>query len=110
MQRSSKLLALGLVLFLGACSVAEGKFLEKVSGKTMSDGTDDMGKFSSDGKTFGDATFAITFTEATDENTGIYSGKDGGTPISYTIKTTDGKTGTMTLKLDGAPSQNITLK
>ena len=95
MQRSSKLLALGLVLFLGACSVAEGKFLDKVSGKTMSDGTDDMGKFSSDGKTFGTGADAMTFTEATDENTGIYSGKDGTDVYTYTFKTTDGETGTV---------------
>ena len=36
----------------------------------------------------------LTFTEATDENTGIYSGKDGTDVYTYTFKTTDGKTGT----------------
>ena len=92
MQRSSKLLALGLVLFLGACSVAEGKFLDKVSGKTV---VELAQKFSADGKTFGTGAEILTFTEATDENTGIYSGKDGTDVYTYTFKTTDGKTGTV---------------
>ena len=53
MKNSSKLLALGLVLFLGACSAAEGDFLKKVENKTMVDSTQSalsFGTFSADGK------------------------------------------------------------
>ena len=100
MKNSLQLLALGLVLFLGACSVSPDAFLESVKGKTVYMGTDatgqENGTFSSDGKTFDGA----KFVEMVDATTGSYtaSGKDGDVTISSTmsIHTTDGKTGTWT--------------
>ena len=97
MKNSSKLLALGLILFLGACSLVDDKFLDKVKGKTAHvRGTNvEIGTFSSNGKRFdwvvspaGDPT--MIFIEASDENTAKYRLPDGS--IS-TIKMADGKMG-----------------
>ena len=57
MKNSSKLLALGLVLFLGACSLSaeDTAFLDRVKGKTAyEEATHDtkVGVFSSDGKEY----------------------------------------------------------
>ena len=104
MKNSSKLLGLGLVLFLGACSAAEGDFLKKVEGKTAffdAAHTEEFAKFSADGKSFG-ADPAATFVEATDDSTATYSltipadGTDPAQKIVVTITTADGVTGTMT--------------
>ena len=101
MRNSSKLLALGLVLFLGACSAAEGDFLKKVEGKTAyadKDYASKIGAFSSDGKKFtpeGSVGQAVTFSKATDENTADYTVTISGTEYVYTITTTDGKTGSV---------------
>ena len=100
MKNSSKLLALGLVLFLGACSVSPDAFLESVKGKTVYMGTDATGQengiFSADGKEIAGA----KFVEMVDATTGSYtaSGKDGVDTFSMTVSihTTDGKTGTYT--------------
>ena len=114
MNISSKSLGLGLVLFLGACSVTEGKFLENVKGKTMyadAKMTTEclIGTFSADGKTFGDNITSpkFTFVEASDDSTATYSyttpavGLAPEMKMVYTIKTTDGKTGTMSITVDG---------
>ena len=102
MKNSSKLLALGLVLFLGACSAAEGDFLKKVEGKTayssettQNDGTK-VGTFSSDGKTFTFAGLSLKFDKATDDSTADYTISVAGQSATYVIKTTDGKTGNIT--------------
>ena len=100
MKNSSKLLALGLVLFLGACSAAEGDFLAKVQGKTVAEMQQ---KFSADGKTFGEAPYAFKFTEATDENTGSYTLTVEGQTSTYTFTTTDGKTGTILMTGETVP-------
>ena len=96
MKNSSKLLALGLVLFLGACSAAEGDFLKKVEGKTAyadKDFASKIGAFSSDGKklTIEGAPEAGVFSKAIDENSAEYTL----TGTILTLMTTDGKTGTM---------------
>ena len=100
MKKSSKLLALGLILFLGACSLVDDKFLDKVKGKTankvvIAPPDEPIGTFSSNGKSFdwvvspaGDPT--MIFIEASDENTAKYRLPDGS--IS-TIKMADGKMG-----------------
>ncbi len=97
MKNSSKLLALGLVLFLGACSAAEGDFLKKVEGKTayssettQNDNTK-VGTFSSDGKTFTFSGFSLKFDKATDDSTADYTASIAGQSVTYVIKTTDGK-------------------
>ena len=112
MKNSSKLLALGLVLFLGACSATEGDFLKKVEGKTAySDGayTQEMFAFSSDGKSYGDGENSpkFTFVEASDADTATYTFSEDGQNMTMTIKTTDGKTGSMG---DSTDSQPIYLK
>ena len=100
MNISSKLLGLGLVLFLGACSVTEGKFLDKVKGKTASMliGNAEIGTFSEDGKKFTWKTYpgsgyeAMKFIEAIDENTATYSLSETQTS---TIKMANGKMGNL---------------
>ena len=101
MKNSSKLLALGLVLFLGACSAAEGDFLKKVEGKTayaleaMTD-VSKIGSFSSNGKEFTPVIGEkVTFSKADGENTADYTVTVSGTEYIYTITTTDGKTGSL---------------
>jgi len=110
MRNSSKLLALGLVLFLGACSAAEGDFLKKVENKTAYLGTDatgdNMGTFSADGKTLGEGDGKMTFVEASDDSTATYKGGDAAVKLEvvYSFKTSDGKSGTMAVtsyKVDG---------
>ena len=106
MNISSKSLGLGLVLFLGACSVTEGKFLDKVAGKEAYEFTVSpapvsvlIGTFSEDGKKFTWKTYpgsgyeAMEFIDAIDENTATYSLSETQTS---TIKTIDGKMGTIT--------------
>ena len=101
MKNSLQLLALGLVLFLGACSVTEktteDKFLDKIKDKTAyenattQDNTTKYGTFTADGKTFtfSDGSGVLPFVKATDENTGEYAlGTD-----TLTITTSDGITG-----------------
>ena len=117
MKNSSKLLGLGLVLFLGACSAAEGDFLKKVEGKTASNVATDnqpasvIGKFSTDGKTFSQGEATMTFSEATDENTGLYTGTMEGETFGYTFKTTDGATGTFfQTGFEAESKSDITLK
>ena len=112
MKNSSKLLALGLVLFLGACSAAEGDFLKKVEGKTAYNDaayTQEIFTFSSDGKSSGDGENSpiFTFVEASDADTATYTFSENGQKMTTTIKTTDGKTGSMS---DGTFSQPIYLK
>ena len=124
MKNSLQLLALGLVLFLGACSVSPDAFLESVKGKTMYSAAtmlpaNEMGTVSADGKTF----IGLKFVEMVDATTGSYtmSGKNGDDTISHTrsIHTTDGKTGTLTHtaytlngedKMDLIPAADRTVK
>ncbi len=104
MKNSSKLLALGLVLFLGACSLSaedEG-FLGKVKGKTAysnattQDDTSKIGVFSADGKEFDPAIGeTVKFDGTTDANTAKYAVTVSGTELVYTITTADGKTGSV---------------
>ena len=106
MKNSLQLLGLSLVLFLGACSTTEESFLDKVKGKTVyADAlfTDAGPSFSADGKTFQEY---YKFVSSSDGNTAIYSDTYG---VTYTIKTTDGKTGTI-LHGPGSNPENITLK
>lgn len=100
MKNLLQVLALGLVLFLGACSTAEGSFLKKVesktaySDKTMTEGSK-IGSFSSDGKEFTSEEYIgykAIFKNAIDENTAEYSVTVSGKEYIYTLKTTDGKT------------------
>ena len=100
MKKSSLLLALGLVFFLGACSTMEEDFLNKVQGKTAYDHAtltadeNNYGTFSSDGKKFTlkDAGNPVmTFVKAIDENNGEY--KLDATTLTFT--TSDGKTGSV---------------
>ena len=99
MKNSLQLLALGLVLFLGACSTTEDNFVKKIEGKSVY--TDEAmlhenGTFSSDGKKFTinePSNPVMTLVEASDDNTAKYEGKDGSDTFTYTFTTTDGKTG-----------------
>ena len=109
MRNSSKLLALGLVLFLGACSLSaeDTAFLDRVKGKTAYvEATYDtkIGVFNSNGKEFAveGAPEAAVFSKTTDANTAEYTLH--GSPL--TIMTTDGKTGTM----HSISTENIFLK
>ena len=105
MRNSSKLLALGLVLFLGACSLSaeDEAFLGKVKGKTAysSETTQDdstkIGAFNADGKEFTPLSPrpAVTFDGTTDANTAKYAVTVSGTEYVYTITTADGKTGSV---------------
>ena len=108
----SKLLALALVLFLGACSSAEESFLDEVKEKTVQttvetgDGSFEkpLGTFSADGKTFDASTSEgpiMTFLSATDKNVAIYSAtfETGAVEMSFT--TTDGKTGAISTTVNG---------
>ena len=105
MKNSSQLLALGLVLFLGACSTTEESFLDKVKGKTVygdASFTDAGPSFSADGKTFQEH---YKFVSSSDGNTAIYEfinviGPDEFKMVT-TVTTTDGKTGTMTITMNG---------
>ena len=112
MKNSLQLLALGLVLFLGACSVTEtneDKFLNKVKGKTAynskttQDDTTAMGTFSADGKDFDGS----VFVNATDDNTGKYKGSS---TVTYIIKTTDGITGTLSQEGASGSEQDMYFK
>lgn len=109
MKNSLQLLALGLVLFLGACSVSPDTFLAKVKGKTMVDSAESAasyGTFSTDGKTItieGSPT-AYTFKEVTDDNTGVYEISD----LEAIVTTSDGKTGI--LKLATQDPINVTFE
>lgn len=95
---------LGMLFVLGACSVAEGKFLKKVEGKTMRVKVSDdlVGSFTSDGKTFTlDSSYSTDGTawdlkldKVTDENTAIYTVEGIGQELIFT--TTEGKTGSYT--------------
>ena len=115
MKNSLQLLALGLVLFLGACSTTEGNFLDKIKGKTAyenattQDNTTKYGTFTADGKTFtfSDGSGVLPFVKATDENTGEYAlGTD-----TLTITTSDGTTGNIKNKDGGnTPVENLWFK
>ena len=94
MKNSLQLLALGLVLFLGACSTTEGDFLKKVEGKTMyyeASPATAVGAFSSDGKKLA---LVYNFVSASDENTATYAATFTAGKDTITIVTSDGKTGT----------------
>lgn len=102
----SKLLALSLVLFLGACSTTEDNFFKKVINKTIYDDVtqaNSLGVFTSDGKKIEkrhtDETLLLeyTFEEVIDDNTGRYELLQDKKKYSYIIKTSDGVTGTMGL-------------
>ena len=108
MKNSSKLLALGLVLFLGACSTTEDNFFQKVKNKTISqewtvireDGSRGydgytMGKFSTNGKLYYEGTFAMTFSKAIDTNTAIYIGTFKEESYSLTVTTSNGFAGSI---------------
>ena len=106
MKNSSKLLALGLVLFLGACSAAEGDFLKKVEGKTAysSETTQDettlTGTFSKDGKEFKYELFisiTLKFDKVIDDSTATYTVTMLGQTATYAITTTDGKKGSINI-------------
>ena len=127
MKNSLQLLALGLVLFLGACSngepngdkdtvtppTIETKFLDKVANKTAYDNattqdeTTKIGTFNANGKTF---TFAdpgnpvFTFVTATDENKGEYVLDTIPIPVLLTFTTSDGITGSTSSK-NGSPTE-----
>ena len=109
MKNTTQLLALGLILFLGACTATEGNFLDKIKGKTAyedattQDDTTKIGIFSSDGRTFTfpDDPDVLTFVKASDENNGEYKLSDG-TLLTFT--TSDGKTGSTSSK-DGSPTK-----
>ena len=98
MKNTTQLLALGLILFLGACTATEGNFLDKIKGKTAYEQATyetKYGTFDADGKKFilNDATEGnpvLTFVKATDENNGEYKDPDGSL---ITFTTSDGKTG-----------------
>ena len=106
MKKTTQLLALGLVLFLGACSVTEekteDKFLDKVKGEkffSTAAATTVRGEFSEDGRSLD---IAYKFVEATDENTGKYqanldiNGNNNPVMVTSTIKITGAKTLTIT--------------
>ena len=101
MKNSSKLLALGLVLFLGSCSALKEEYLDKVKGKTMYNniaqtGADIIGTFNSDGKEITTGSELYEFIETEDGSTGKYEYEPAGfLPYIFTIKTSDGKTGTL---------------
>ena len=93
MKNSLQLLALGLVLFLGACSVSPDAFLESVKGKTMYTDvamTEEFGVFSADGKDFAGA----KFDKMLDDTTASYIQTSGTISTTASIQTTDGKKGT----------------
>ena len=121
MKNSLQLLALGLVLFLGACSngepngdkdtvtspTIETKFLDKVKGKKfVNTGTIiiERGEFSEDGRSLD---ISYKFVEASDENTGKYQANldinSDGIPVmvTSTIKITGAKTLTITYTWPG---------
>ena len=99
MKKTTQLLALGLVLFLGACSVTEekteDKFLDKVKGKTAYENATyetKYGTFTADGKKFtlnDTDNPVLTFVKATDENNGEYTLDT----VTLTITSSDGITG-----------------
>ena len=106
MKKTTQLLALGLVLFLGACSTTEktteDKFLDKVKGKKItSTGVHIIvrGEFSEDGRSLD----LSQFIEASDENTGKYQGKMDVNIVTSTIKITGAKTLTITPTWSGQP-------
>ena len=103
MKKTTQLLALGLVLFLGSCSTMEENFLDKVANKTAYDDAtltadaNNYGTFSSDGKKFtlndeAEGNPVFTFVKSTDENNGEYKFSDGNL---ITFTTSDGKTGSV---------------
>ena len=105
-MNSSKLLALSLVFFLGACSTTKDKFLEKVANKTVYNDaslTDILGVFTGDGKKIekkgadGTLLAKYTFEEVIDDSTGRYELIQDKSKYSYFIKTSDGVTGTIGL-------------
>ena len=107
MKNTTQLLALGLVLFLGSCSVVEDKFLDKVKGKkffSTAAATTVRGEFSGDGRSLD---ISYKFVEASDENTGKYQAKldinSDGIPVmvTSTIKITGAKTLTITYTWPG---------
>ena len=117
MRNSLKLLALGLVLFLEACSVSPDAFLENVKGKTVYE-TEEMsaeskiGTFSADSKIFDREILDLDFIKATSTDTAVYeisgykiSGYEEGATFKtiFTFTTTDGKTGKVTtsITIDG---------
>ena len=105
----SKLLVLGLVLFLGACSAAKGSFLKKVEWKFMfsdAEYTKYVGGFNSDGKKLD----GYTFLEASDEHTGKYEKIDKRVTLTMIVKTTDGKTGSVTTSSSAPEIPNKTTK
>ena len=110
MKNVTQLLTLSLILFLGACSITEGRFSKKVQNKVVYINealAQDMGRFSTDGKEFipGDGE-KVTLSKATDDNTATYEATitdNAGADITYvyTFTTTDGKTGTVTASING---------
>ena len=106
MKKSSLLLALGLVLFLGACSTMEEDFLNKVQGKTAyraANQTQAIGTFSSNGKKLINNVETLNYVKMIDDTTASYTvsipaeGSDPASTRTYSIATSDGNTGTMTM-------------
>ena len=107
MKNTTQLLALGLVLFLGSCSVVEDKFLDKVKGKkffSTATGPTVRGEFSEDGRSLD---IYYKFVEASDESTGKYQAKldanNNNNPVmvTSTIKITGAETLTITYTWPG---------
>ena len=108
MKNSLQLLGLGLVLFLGACSVSPDTFLAKVKNTTMVDSTQSalsFGTFDATGKTITieGSPLKYTFKEATDDNTGVYEIAG----VEAIATTTDGKTGTWKISTEDAIKVNF---
>ena len=109
MKKSSLLLALGLVFFLGACSTMEEDFLNKVQGKTAYDHATSIlpansyGTFSSNGKKLINNVETLNYVKMIDDTTASYTvsipaeGSDPASTRTYSIATSDGNTGTMTM-------------
>ncbi len=100
MKKSSLLLALGLVLFLGACSTMEEDFLNKVQGKTAyraANQTLAIGTFSSNGKKLINNADTFNYVKMIDDTTASYTSSIPAdkTTITYSIATSDGNTGTV---------------
>ena len=96
---------LSMLFVLGACSAAaEGDFLKKVEGKTVyitvAGNEQEAGKFSADGKTYLNM---YNFVEASDDSTATYKYDT----YVLTIKTTDGKSGTIATALNGKPEGDV---
>ena len=122
MKNSSKLLALGLVLFLGSCSALKEEYLDKVKGKSMYSASDTLqtsflGTFDSKGKELQLGNILFEFVETEDGTAGTYEFKLEGTDSAITrvISTSDGISGTMQQTggvgvAPGTPAQEVWFK